>query len=122
MVTNDTLYYLMDSFDKTLWCGFYLTDDSGEVLYLGPYQGPIACTTILFGKGVCGNAAYKQCSELVPNVHLYPGHIACSSSTNSEVVVPLLCNNTCVGVLDLDSDNFQNFTQIHLVSEDTVWY
>ena len=79
-------------------------------LYLGPFQGPIACTTIPFGRGVCGTAAILMNSQLVENVHEYPGHIACSSLTNSELVVPIIKNGKCVGVLDLDSNEFSNFT------------
>jgi GAF domain-containing protein len=102
---------LMDSFDKTLWCGFYLTDDSGEVLYLGPYQGPLACTLIPFGKGVCGTSAKNKKTIIVPNVHNFPGHIACSSLSNSEIVVPILKNEKVVAIIDMDSALFNNYTE-----------
>lgn len=102
---------LMDNFDKTLWCGFYLTDESGEVLYLGPYQGPLACTIIPFGKGVCGTAAKTKKTIIVPNVHIFPGHIACSSLSNSEIVVPIIKNEKVVAIIDMDSALFDNYTE-----------
>lgn len=102
---------IFDSIPSVSWCGFYLSDETCEYLYLGPFQGPIACTTIKYGKGVCGNSALRKEVQLVPNVHEYPGHIACSSLTNSEVVIPLLKDNICVGVLDLDSCEYNNFTK-----------
>lgn len=101
---------IMDSFENTSWCGFYLSDTIKEILYLGPYQGPLACTIIPYGKGVCGNSASLKKTQLVPNVHEYAGHIACSGSTNSEIVVPIIKDNIVVGVIDLDSDLFNNYT------------
>ena len=101
----------MDSFDNTLWCGFYLSDNNNKMLYLGPYQGPLACTTIPFGKGVCGTSAQNKVTCLVPDVHKFPGHIACSSLSNSEIVVPILKNNKVVGVIDLDSESFNNYSE-----------
>ena len=101
---------IYESINKVSWCGFYLSNSSFDTLHLGPYQGPIACTTIPFGKGVCGTSAKFQQSQLVPNVHTYPGHIACSSLTNSELVVPIIKDSKCYGVLDLDSNEFDNFT------------
>ncbi len=101
----------MDSFDNTLWSGFYLSDDNNEILYLGPYQGPLACTTIPFGKGVCGTSAQNKVTCLVPDVHKFPGHIACSSLSNSEIVVPILKNNKVVGVIDMDSELFNNYSE-----------
>ena len=101
---------IMDSFENVSWCGFYLNCQEKKYLYLGPYQGPIACTVIPYGRGVCGNAYEQSLSQLVPNVHDYEGHIACSSLTNSELVVPIVKNNECLGVLDLDSNKFNNFT------------
>lgn len=100
---------IYETIQNVSWCGFYLANEEGNRLYLGPFQGPIACTTILFGKGVCGTAAIQQKSQLVPNVHEFPGHIACSSLTNSELVVPVIKNNQTVGVLDLDSNELNNF-------------
>ena len=101
---------IFESIENVSWCGFYLSNDDYNILYLGPFQGPIACTTIPFGRGVCGTAAILMNSQLVENVHEYPGHIACSSLTNSELVVPIIKNGKCVGVLDLDSNEFSNFT------------
>ena len=100
---------IYESMEKVSWCGFYLSNSEYNILYLGPYQGPIACTVIPFGKGVCGTAAKLKQSQLVENVHNYPGHIACSSLTNSELVVPIIKSGNCVGVLDLDSNSFNNF-------------
>lgn len=91
------------------WVGFYLVKN--EELVLGPFQGPIACTRIRFGKGVCG-AAWKEAQTIVvPNVEEFPGHIACSSLSKSEIVVPILVNNKVVGVLDIDSDELNTFDQ-----------
>lgn len=101
---------IYESFENTSWCGFYITDSTKDVLYLGPYQGPLACTIIPIGKGVCGVSAKSKETQLVDNVHEYPGHIACSSSTNSEIVVPVIKNNRVVAVIDLDSDLFANYT------------
>lgn len=87
------------------WVGFYLVD--GDELVLGPFQGPIACTRIKFGRGVCGTAWKEQRSILVPDVDKFPGHIACSSVTKSEIVVPLFnSNNDVFAVLDIDSEIF----------------
>jgi L-methionine (R)-S-oxide reductase len=83
------------------WAGFYLT--RGEELVLGPFQGKPACVRISAGKGVCGAAALRRESVLVPDVHEFPGHIACDADSRSELVVPLIRANTLIGVLDLDS-------------------
>ena len=92
------------------WIGFYLVKD-GE-LVLGPFQGPVACTRIQKGKGVCGAAWEQEQTVLVPNVDLFDGHIACSSLSKSEIVVPLFKNSEVVGVLDVDSDKLEAFDQI----------
>lgn len=86
------------------WTGFYLVKD-GQ-LVLGPFQGPVACTRILYGKGVCGHAWKHEKSILVPDVNLFPGHIACSSLSVAEIVVPLIVNGVVVAVLDIDSEMF----------------
>lgn len=83
------------------WAGFYLLEDGK--LVLGPFQGKPACIEIPVGKGVCGAAAQEGKTQLVPDVHLFPGHIACDSASNSEIVVPLRVNGEVAGVLDLDS-------------------
>ena len=92
------------------WIGFYLVKE--ESLVLGPFQGPIACTRISFGKGVCGTVWEKGVSLVVPNVDEFPGHIACSSASKSEIVVPLIKNENVVAVLDIDSDTLNSFDQI----------
>lgn len=102
---------LYECFENVLWAGFYITDfNNPNELVLGPFQGPIACTKIKFNKGVCGEAAYNKKTLLVPNVHEFEGHIACSSLSNSEVVVPIIRNDLVYGVIDIDSTIFNNFT------------
>ena len=87
------------------WVGFYLV--KGEQLVLGPFQGPVACTRIAFGKGVCGTAWKKKKSILVPDVEQFAGHIACSSASVAEIVIPLINNqNEVIGVLDIDSEKY----------------
>ena len=83
------------------WAGFYLRE--GDRLILGPFQGKPACIEIPMGKGVCGTAAVSETTQLVPDVHAFPGHIACDSESASELVVPIVVSGRCVGVLDLDS-------------------
>ena len=92
------------------WVGFYLTRES--YLYLGPFQGPTACTLIKKGKGVCGTAWNNNQTIIVPDVHKFPGHIACSEVSNSEIVVPIKKNNEIWGVLDIDSADFNTFDEI----------
>lgn len=89
------------------WTGFYRVID-GQ-LVLGPFQGPMACTRIQKGKGVCGTAWETGTTQIVPDVELFPGHIACSSRSKSEIVVPVMCQNTIVAVLDIDSDKPDTF-------------
>jgi GAF domain-containing protein len=96
-----------ETFDKVSWVGFYLFD--GEKLYLGPFQGKVACTNIEIGKGVCGTSAAKRETLIVPDVNKFPGHIFCDSNSKSEIVVPLLQNNQLIGVLDLDSHEYNSF-------------
>ncbi len=93
------------------WCGFYLINNNNQ-LELGPFIGPVACTIIDFNKGVCGKAWAQSNTIVVPNVHEFKGHIACSSESNSEIVVPILQNNKVIGVLDIDSINFNAFDEI----------
>lgn len=93
------------------WVGFYLVDEPKQELYLGTFQGPLACTKIPFGKGVCGSTWEQGKSIIVDDVHQFPGHIACSSATNSEIVVPVKVKNKVVAVLDIDSIAFKNFDQ-----------
>src|SRR5688500_15080447 len=91
------------------WVGFYLV--KGDQLVLGPFQGPIACTRINFGKGVCGASWKEKKTMLVPNVEEFPGHIACSSASKSEIVLPAFRNNEVALVLDVDSDKLNDFDQ-----------
>jgi L-methionine (R)-S-oxide reductase len=83
------------------WVGFYLTE--GDELVLGPFQGLPACVRIPFGKGVCGTAAQNKKTIIVPDVHLFPGHIACDAASQSEIVVPMMKDGNVIGVLDIDS-------------------
>ena len=101
---------LKDGFVNTSWAGFYLANNEQTYLYLGPYQGSLACSKIAFNKGVCGVSAHTKLSQLVPDVHKFEGHIACSSLSNSEVVVPIIKDNKVVGVIDLDSNLFDNYS------------
>ena len=91
------------------WVGFYLVKN--EQLVLGPFQGPIACTRINFGKGVCGTAWKEAKTQLVPDVDAFPGHIACSSASRSEIVVPVFKGNEVAMVLDVDSDQLADFDE-----------
>ena len=93
-----------------LWVGFYRVSD--KVLVLGPFQGPIACTRIAFGKGVCGFAWQEGKTVIVPDVDQFPGHIACSSRSKSEIVVPVVKEANIIAVLDVDSELLNNFDEI----------
>nr|WP_320058947.1 GAF domain-containing protein [uncultured Bacteroides sp.] len=99
---------LKDSFDF-FWVGFYLV--KSEELVLGPFQGPVACTRIKLGRGVCGTAWLQRVTQLVPDVDAFPGHIACSSISRSEIVIPLLKDGEVWGVLDIDSDMLRFFDE-----------
>lgn len=92
------------------WIGFYLVKDNE--LVLGPFQGPIACTRIGKGRGVCGTALQQQNVMIVPDVEQFPGHIACSSDSKSEIVLPVMKQNKCVAVLDIDSDALDSFDEV----------
>ena len=98
---------LKQTFNKISWVGFYLFD--GEKLYLGPFQGKVACTVIDMGKGVCGSAAAKRETIIVDDVEKFPGHIACDPESRSEIVVPIIKNDKLYGVLDLDSRDLNSF-------------
>jgi L-methionine (R)-S-oxide reductase len=98
-----------------LWVGFYLVNN--DELVLGPFQGPVACTRIKKGKGVCGTSWAKAQPLIVPDVEKFPGHIACSSLSRSEIVVPIIRDNKVIGILDVDSieqDQFDNIDQDYL--------
>ncbi|MBO7575623.1 MAG: GAF domain-containing protein [Bacteroidales bacterium] len=91
------------------WTGFYLVEE--KQLVLGPFQGPVACTRIPYGKGVCGTAWERRETVIVPDVEEFPGHIACSSASRSEIVVPLFRAGEVVGVLDIDSRELATFDE-----------
>ncbi|MCD8268287.1 MAG: GAF domain-containing protein [Parabacteroides sp.] len=99
---------LKQTFDF-FWVGFYVV--KGETLVLAPFQGPLACTRIRHGKGVCGTAWKEARTQIVPDVDQFPGHIACSSDSKSEIVVPLLKGDEVIGVLDIDSDRLNSFDE-----------
>ena len=100
---------LYHSLDGLNWAGFYLLE--GDALVLGPFQGWPACIEIPVGRGVCGTAVAEGRTQLVPDVHQFPGHIACDSASNSEIVVPIRADGKIVGVLDLDSPHLGRFTE-----------
>ncbi len=100
---------LYETLEGINWAGFYLAE--GDALVLGPFQGRPACVTIPWGRGVCGTAAARNETQLVPDVHAFPGHIACDSASRSEIVVPLRKNGKVIGVLDIDSPLRSRFTE-----------
>jgi GAF domain-containing protein len=99
---------LAESLPRVNWCGFYLLRDGGE-LVLGPFQGKPACVRIPLGKGVCGTAAARRETVVVPDVNLFPGHIACDSASRSEIVVPIVERGVLRGVLDVDAPETDRF-------------
>ena len=142
-VLSNAAALLWDALDDINWAGFYLVDlatvtgegtgagavpgagpsaqnPSAPELRLGPFQGKVACVRIPFGRGVCGTAAATKTSQLVEDVHQFPGHIACDSASNSEVVVPIVKDNQVVGVLDIDSPSVARFTQEDLTGLEQV--
>ena len=149
-VLSNAAALLWDALDDINWAGFYLVDSSTVVepglnpglesatqsglepglesglepslpeLRLGPFQGKVACVRIPFGRGVCGTAAATKTSQLVEDVHQFPGHIACDSASNSEVVVPIFKGEQVVGVLDIDSPSVARFTQEDLTGLEQV--
>lgn len=136
-VLSNVSALLWDALDNINWAGFYLVDPatvSGAELdaapsdheprtpelRLGPFQGKVACVRIPFGRGVCGTAAETKTSQLVEDVHQFPGHIACDSASNSEVVVPIFKGEQVVGVLDIDSPSVARFTQEDLAGLEQV--
>ena len=100
---------LYEELPELNWAGFYLLES--EKLVLGPFQGKTACIEIPLGRGVCGTAAQQDKTQLVPNVHEFPGHIACDGASNSEIVVPFHVNGRLFGVLDIDSPQFSRFSE-----------
>lgn len=108
-VLSNAAALLFGALERINWTGFYLV--RGEKLILGPFQGKTACTVIETGKGVCGTAAAENRTVLVPDVHLFPGHIACDSASRSEIVVPIRVNGKLHGVLDIDSPETNRFSE-----------
>ncbi len=100
---------LKQTFNKISWVGFYLFD--GTKLYLGPFQGKVACTEIQIGSGVCGTSAQKRETIIVTDVDKFPGHIACDVESRSEIVVPIFKGDKLFGVLDLDSTDYNSFNE-----------
>jgi len=101
--------FLYSELEGLNWAGFYL--NRNDELVLGPFQGKVACVRIPFSKGVCGAAATTRATQRVEDVHAFPGHIACDSASNSELVVPLVKEGRLIGVLDLDSPTVGRFTE-----------
>jgi GAF domain-containing protein len=100
---------LNDNLTELNWVGFYVM--RGEQLVLGPFQGKVACTRILMGKGVCGTAALTNQTQRVADVHQFDGHIACDAASNSEIVIPVRANGQVIAVLDIDSPIFDRFDE-----------
>ena len=124
-VLANTAALLWGGLEDINWAGFYLVDsdtgsDGVSELRLGPFQGNVACVRIPFGKGVCGTAAAEEKSQLVEDVHKFPGHIACDVASNSEVVVPLKVEGSVVGVLDIDSPTRGRFGEEELLGLEVV--
>ena len=138
-VLSNAAALLWDALDDINWAGFYLVDPATVTsegpdvdaapcaheprtpeLRLGPFQGKVACVRIPFGRGVCGTAAATKTSQLIEDVHQFPGHIACDSASNSEVVVPIFKDGQVVGVLDIDSPSVARFTQEDLAGLEQV--
>jgi GAF domain-containing protein len=100
------------------WVGFYMVKH--DELVLGPFQGPVACSRIQKGKGVCGSSWKQEEILIVPDVDAFPGHIACSSASKSEIVIPIFRNGLVIGVLDVDSDELNSFDQSDAVNLSTI--
>jgi len=109
---------LSQAFDAFFWTGFYVVDpEKADELVVGPYQGTLGCLRIPFGRGVCGVAAQTQEAQVVQDVHAFPGHIACDSRSNSEIVVPVLNGDgQLIAVLDVDSEEFGSFDDVDRVA------
>ena len=108
-VMSNAAAILFNEFTDLNWAGFYLMQDGK--LILGPFQGKLACMEIQVGKGVCGTAVKEEKVQRVANVHEFPGHIACDSASNSEIVIPIFKNGEVFGVLDIDSPKYDRFSE-----------
>jgi L-methionine (R)-S-oxide reductase len=106
--------FVYDAIAELNWAGFYLTvpakKGDGQDLLVGPFQGKVACARIPFGRGVCGATAVERRTIVVPDVHAFPGHIACDSASNAEIVLPLIKNDKLIGVFDIDSPTLNRFS------------
>lgn len=103
---------LSEAFEDYYWTGFYMVDeDKPDELVVGPYQGTLGCLRIPFGRGVCGTAAAERKTQIVADVHAFPGHIACDAATESEIVVPVFDGDRLIAVLDVDSTRKSSFDQ-----------
>jgi len=113
---------LSEKFDYYFWTGFYVVDPQKEnELVVGPYQGTLGCLRIPFGRGVCGTAAASRETQLVADVHAFPGHIACDSRSNSEIVVPVINRDgQLIAVLDVDSVEYGSFDETDRVSLESL--
>ena len=109
-VLSNASALLYDFLEDINWAGFYLM--SNDELLLGPFQGKPACTNIKLGKGVCGTSAATMTTQRVEDVHKFPGHIACDGASNSEIVIPLIVDGECIGVLDIDSPLLNRFDEV----------
>ena len=107
-VMANTSAFIMEMLHGLNWAGFYILN--GDELVLGPFQGKPACYRIALGKGVCGHCAATRQSIIVPDVHAFAGHIACDAASKSELVVPVISGGVLFGVIDLDSDQYNHFT------------
>lgn len=107
-ILSNTSAILNDNLDQINWVGFYLIEN--EELILGPFQGHPACVHIAIGKGVCGTAVAEDKTQLVKDVHAFPGHIACDANSKSEIVIPIHVNDEIIGVLDIDAPITDRFT------------
>ena len=107
--------FIYDTIAELNWAGFYLTrpakNGAGDELLVGPFQGKVACARIPFGRGVCGAAASERRTMLVPDVHAFPGHIACDAQSNAEIVIPLIKDGKVLGVFDIDSPTLNRFSE-----------
>ena len=108
-VMANTAALLYHALEDVNWAGFYLVKEGS--LILGPFQGNVACVRIEKGKGVCGTAWEEDRVQLVPDVHAFPGHIACDAASNSEIVVPIHCGDRVFAVLDIDSPSYDRFSE-----------
>ena len=109
---------ILNQLDDINWCGFYIVKE--DTLYLGPFQGEVACTKIEKGKGVCGKAYLEKTSIIVDDVNKFKGHIACSNKSKSEIVTPIFKDNEVVAVIDIDSPIYSRFNKIDQIELEVI--